>query len=618
MLEELLSKLGASTRITVGVSVSPGVGLEMIEVDRVTGTVNKYANRPLDYNFSTREITAYDQFVDALEELFEELRIPKRSNIVLNLPNVHFGMIKLPLLLPDEAITNAIISEVEQSYIFKRVEPIVSWSEIYSNTETENRTLAYTALQENVYETVVLKCEDVGCTVVKIENSYSALLKALHFSGLAKEQMQDNYTWNLMVIGQNSYSIISMLGKRVMEYYEEPLALKSFVDDEIYNAIISSAKMTLAGLPSNCLYIVSETDLVSAEVLSLKMNVETAVKFLECNKFAQNEILPVNLNVLPNVALQITPEAIGAGISSFSDFPLKINMIKEKTKSNDSADYAEEIEIPTITIGGLEIELNATFVKKLAAVAAGVTIVPLLIIWLMLSMVINPKEQAKLDDINSQITTVNAEIAKFSKPVENTTFDLTTAISNIINQNTTKLDYYSALGLSVPSKLWITYYNLNGAGKIDIKGQASDVKSIYVFYKNLKDLVNNSDVKLYKLEVDSGSIDDIIANESNAPKIYNFEITNMTEAELNPAQQGTTSTSTSTDTAATTTPTATDQTQQSTSKSLFQLGKPLFGSGNSQSSASSGTNPQNSASPPPSGSSPSGGLPKNLEKIEKF
>lgn len=601
MLEEFLSKLGASTRITVGVSVSPGIGLEMIEVDRVTSTVNKYANRPLDYNFSTREITDYDQFGEALEELFEELRIPKRSNIILNLPNVHFGMIKLPLLLTDDAITNAIISEVEQSYIFKRLEPIVSWSEIYSNSEAENRTLAYTAIQDNAYEKIIEQCTNIGCTVVKIENSYSALLKALHFSGLARDQMKENYTWNLMIIGQNSYSIISMLEKKVMEYYEEPLALKSFVDDEIYNAIITSAQMTLAGLPSNCLYIVSETDLVSAEVLSLKMNIDTTVKFLECNKFAQNEIIPVNLNVLPNVALQITPEAIGAGVSSFSDFPLKINMIKEKGKDTDSAGvFEEEIEIPSVNIGGLEIELTPSFVKRLAIIAAGATIVPLTLLWLLLSTVIVPQEQAKLDTLNSQISTVNAEIAKFNKPVT-TTFDLTTAISTIITQNTTKLDYYSALGLSVPSKLWIIYYNLNGNGKIDIKGQASDVKSVYVFYKNLKDLVNNSDVKLYKLEINSSSIDDIVASESNSPKIYDFEITNMSDAELNPT---TTTTATATDTT-----TSTTTAQAPGQQPLFQ-----FGSGNNQPTSTGTTAP----APTSTSTSPAGGLPKNLEKIEKF
>lgn len=596
MLEDLLAKLGASTRITVGVSVSPGIGLEMIEVDRATSTVTKYANRPLDYNFSTREITDYDQFAESLEDLFEELRIPKRSNIVLNLPNVHFGMINLPLLLTEDAVTNAIISEVEQSYIFKRIEPIVSWTAINSNSETENRTLAYTALQDNAYENIIEKCNEVGCTVIRIENSYISLLKTLHLSGLAKDQMKDNFTWNLMIIGQNSYSILSMSEKKIMEYYEEPLALKSFVDDEIYNAIITSAQMTLAGLPANCLFIVSETDLVSAEVLSLRIDAGCGVKFLECNKFAQSEIIPVNLNVLPNLALQITPEAIGAGISTFSDFPLKLNLTKAKIKDSELGVSEEEVEIPTITIGGLEIELTSAFIKKFAGIIAVVTIIPLLILYMMLNLVINPKEQARSDALDAQITFVNTEITKYKKSKGDTTFDLTTAINNIIQQNTKKLDYYSALGISIPSKLWVTYYNLNGDGKINIKGQASDVKSVYAFYKNLKDLVNNSDIKLYKLEIDSGSLDDIVSNSSS--RIYDFEITNMSDADLNPQQAG--------DTQNQPQPQGAPGQPQPPSNAQQPLINPtkLFGGNNA---------------PPASSTPPVGGaLPPNLQKIEKF
>ena len=47
---------------------------------------------------------------------------------------------------------------------------------------------------------------------------------------------------NLMIIMQNSYAILSMVGKRPVDYFEEPLALKSFQDEEIYNAIKSQSK----------------------------------------------------------------------------------------------------------------------------------------------------------------------------------------------------------------------------------------------------------------------------------------------------------------------------------------------------------------------------------------
>lgn len=606
MLEDFLSKLGASTRITVGVSVSPGIGLEMIEIDRTTGTINKYANKSLEYNYSTREITDYNQFGMALDELFEELHIPKKSNIVLSIPNVHFGMINLPVLLTDDAVTNAIVSEVEQSYIFKRQEPVVSWTEIYSNNETENRTLAYTAIQENALNEISERCKEIGCTIVGIENSYFSLLKALHFSSFAKEQMKENVTWNLMIIGQNSYSIISMFEKKVMEYYEEPLALKSFVDDEIYNAITTSAQITLAGLPANHLVIVSETDLVSAEILSMKIPVESSVKFLECNKFAQNELLPVNLNILPKFALQITPEAIGAVIYPFSDFPLKLNLVKEKDK--DLTSFEESLECPKINMGNLEIELTPDFIKRFSLLISGIIILPIIIVALLLNKAIIPKEQTKLDEITAKITKTNEDIAKYNDTERNNTFDLKSTIEEIVLQNKTKLNYYSALGISIPNKLWITYYMLNDSGKVDLKGESNDVKSIYTFYKSLKQLVNNSDIRLYKLEIASESIDDVIINTSNSAKLYSFEITNMNDAELNPPTE---STDKSKNTNAELQPQQQNSTEQ---KPLFQLGKPLFGQKNDPSQANLPNPSSPNLNPPQNGRQ----LPANLEKIEKF
>ncbi len=535
MLEDFLSKLGASTRITVGVSVSSGLGLEMIEIDRMTGTVNKYGFKPIEYNNSTREITDYDQFRLSLEELFEELHIPKKSNIVLSLPNVYFGMISLPVLLTDDAITSAIISEVEQSYIFKRQEPVVSWSEVFSSDNTENRTLAYTAIQKDAFDQIVEVCNELGCTLIGLENSFSSLFRALHFINATKEQMKDNASWNLMIIMQNNYSIISMNGKKIVEYYEEPLALKSFVDDEIYNAIKTSAQLTLAGLPANYLVIISETDLVSAEVLSMKMSFEGSVSFLECNKFIQNELLPVSLNILPKLALQITPEAIGAATYQFCDFPLKLNIVKDQEGSAILTGDSEEC--PRINIGNLEVEITPDFIKKVSLIIGAVFIIPILSLFLVLHNVILPKEQSKLNEFNQKISALNENIAKYKNANQENSFDINKVISNITSQNKTKVSYLSAIGVSVPNKLWVKYFKTQSDGKVDIKGQAKDVKSVYSFYKNVKQLVNNSNIRLYKLELSSGSIDNIIIDDMGSSNSYSFEITNMDEVELNPPVQ---------------------------------------------------------------------------------
>lgn len=622
MLEDFLSKLGASTKITVGVAISPGLGLEMIEIDRLTGTVNKYANRPLEYNSSSREIPDYDLFKSALEELFDELHIPRRTNIVLSLPSVHFGLINLPLLLTDDAVTNAIISEAEQSYIFKRQEPVVSWCEVYANTATENRTLAYSAIQKEAIEQINQACEDIGCTLAVVENSYSSLFRALHYIGATKDEMKDNVSWNLMLIMQNNYSIISMSGKSMVEYYEEPLALKSFVDDEIYNAIKTSAQLTLAGLPANYLYIVSETDLVSAEVLSLKVEVESTVKFLECNKFIQNELLPINLNILPKLATQITPEAIGTAIYPFCDYPLKLNAIKGL---EDELGMTDEAECPKINVGNLEVELTPDFMKKITLIIGGAIIVPTLLLLLMLSKVIIPGEQDKLAGINVKIEALNKDIEKYKDAQQDNSFDLRAAIKRIGDINHAKIAYYSSLGLSVPKEVWLTYYEIKGEGKVDITGEASNVEGIYNFYKNLKQSINNSDIRLYKLEVGSGSIDDVIADGNGASKLYNFQITNKTEDELKPKADTATATQ------------STDSSQTEQKQSFFSFGKKSTDIQASQTIPGGGQPNMQPNMPQPAPGQPmqpgqqsnspfssfsqtpqNGQLPANLKKIESF
>lgn len=615
MIENFLKKLGANTKITVGVSISPGVGLEMIEVDRTTKIVNKYAYRPLEYNYSAREIVNYDQFQDALEQLFEELHIPKKSNIVLNIPNVQFGIINLPLLLVEDAVTNAIISEAEQSYIFKRHEPIVSWMEVNSNSTTESRALAYTAVQQTALDGFKAACQEVGCTLVAVETSYASFLKALYYTEIAKDLMKENVTWNLMSIGQNSYSIFSMVGKKIVEYYEEPLALKSFVDDEIYNAIISSARLTMAGLPANYLFIASETDLVSAEVLAMKLPFEGQVKFLECNKYAQNELIPMNLNILPNVAAKMSPEAIGIGVYTFCDFPLKFNIMGEGEIA--SAEDLENKPFPRVNVGNIEIELTPDFTKRLSLIAGAVILIPLIIIFLVLNSLVGA-EQAKLDALNQKINTTNEEIKKYDKSSGQEAFDLNATIEKISTQNRLELFYYSALRLSVPNKLWITYYMTNSGKKVDIKGKSTTVEGVYQFYKNLKQLVTSADIRLYKLEIVSESLQDVVEDIATSPKSYEFEITNMTSTELNPAAEGAQPAA------------AGAPTEQK--KSLFDMGKSIFGvkdasapgAGSTPGAAPNPSLPPAPAAAPapapaPSPSAPAGEqLPKNLKSIEKF
>lgn len=522
MLNKLLSKLGSSSSATVGVAVSPSIGLEMIEIDKNTKTVSKYACRPLEYNYSTREISDYDEFRTTLAALFDDLKIPRKSNVILTLPNVYFGLINLPLMFGDEAVSNAILSEVEQTYIFKRQEPVIGWTNIIKpNQSTDSTDILYSAIQNSALSEIFASCVEVGCTIVGLENSYLSLLKALDYTNSAEEQMADFVTWNLMVIGQNNYSILSMSGKNVISYYEEPLALKSFSGEEIYNAIISSSTLTLTTNPANWLYIVSETDIVSAEVLSKKITFDGKITYLESNKYVQKPLIESASSVMPNLALKITPEIIGSGIYNFIDYPVKLNLLGEFKPDN------VKVEVyPLVNIGSLTVEISPSFIKKLSLFISIPILLIILLAFIILN-VLNNKQMAEQASLSSELEAKQAEMKKYDA-IKVDTFDEKTEMSLINAYNKEKLIYYSAMGLSIPAKTWITQFKITKMGKVYISGKTSRLEDVYNFYRDLKMSVINSDLKVYTLE----TIENDDSESTKRPKFYSFEITNMEDADI--------------------------------------------------------------------------------------
>lgn len=524
-LNDLLSKLGAGSKEIIYLSVTPGVGLELIQVDPVIKSVKTYSHKPLEYSESMREISNYEQFRTDLEELFTELNINPKCNIVLNMPLVHFGKIELPLLLNDEAINEAVISEIEQSYIFKRCEPVVSWFEGMSNSTSDTRTIFYSALQKQALDKIKEILTELGCTLIGVEVSLISSLRALLFSGLTETQMEDGTAWNLMIVNSTGYSLISLSGKNIIDYYEEPLALKTYELDEIYDVINGSAQIALMNFPTNYLYVVSETDLISAEHLVSKMQIEGKIDFLENNSFRKREILPVSLNILPDQIMKISLESVGIAVSRVCSYPAVLEFSGNKT-----LDASAEEQTFSFHFNDKEIILTESVMKKITYVIGAILITPALIAMLTLPVMLK-KEKAQLADINSQIKTVDEEIQKLTELASATgNFVIKTEIENVVKYNRNKLMAFSALSQSVPADLWITYFAVKDTGKVDIKGVSEDVEDVYIFYKNMKDLLIGSDLRLHNLKMLSESIEDAV--EPNGPVMYEFEITNFAAGEI--------------------------------------------------------------------------------------
>ena len=528
ILNDVLSKMGAGSKEIVYVSVTPGVGVEMIQIDPAIKAVKLYAHKPLEYNDSMREIANYDDFKTALQELFTELNLNPKCNVVLNMPMVYFGKIDLPLLLNDEGVTEAIISEVEQAYIFKRCEPVVSWFEAHSasSTSSETRTIFYSAIQKPVVEKVKSILSELGATLSGLEISLTSTFRALAYSGLTETQMANSTAWNLMVLNPSGYSIVSMSGKNVVDYYEEPIALKTYEMEEVYEVINASAQIALMNFPTNYLYIVSNTDMVSAEHLVSKLQVEGTIDYLENNSFRKNEIIPVSLNILPDEVTKISVEAVGIAVSRIENYPIRLDFSGNNAEMTSSGEESVAFEF-----NGREIVLTESVLMKIALVLGAILIIPVLAAMLLLPN-IQKEEKTKLDAIKKDIKSVETDINKLkSQASTKGNFVVNTEVENVLKANRTKLMAYSAVGDSVPKDLWVTYLSIDPAAKIDIKGVSENVENVYLFYRNMKDSLVNVNLRLHKLEMLSASLDDAVSSEG--PTMYEFQITNKSNAEMN-------------------------------------------------------------------------------------
>lgn len=584
-----LESLGMGGGIDVYITVSPACGVEMTTVDP-HGNVKSYAQAPLDYNEAQREIANYNDFKNAVDELFKARNInPQKANVHLSLPTVWFGLKEgLPLLLDDTAITNVVIGELEQTYVFKRKEPIPYWFDALASTNSDSRSVFYTAIQSDIVEQIRGILSELGATLETVECSLFADLRGLFVTGIAAEQMNDDgNSWTLMIINNSGFQMIGMQGKRILEYYEEPLPIKSYEGEEIYAAIENAAQIALMSSPSSSLIIVSETDLVSAEIMSKRLQFAGTMIAVEDNQFRKEPLMEMSLNIIPEDQLKVSLHTIGA-LSPANILPVMVDFLSAAGKKVSRSDV---LEIP---IG------NGQFIKLTPAKATIITGLILLVVLAPLGGAYGitsrlcTQKQDECNKIDAQITSVDEQLKQYTQTDGKPAFDPINEIEKVLKNNRTKIMAYAALGESVPKNLYLTYFMTGDDGFIDIKGCANSVEDVYVFFKNLKDSLVESKLRLSKLDLKSGSLDTVVNSTvstiDTAP--YVFEITNMDDAQLQSFMDK-----------------LMGKTAVSANGGKDANGNPIPANGTDNSSA--GTTPEQANTPSPINGAPVGGVPQS-------
>ena len=237
--------------------------------------------------------------------------------------------------------------------------------------------------------------------------------------------------------------------------------------------------------------------------------------------------MDMGLNIIPEDQIKVSLHAIGstapAGILSED-----VNFLEA---AGQKATQSDVIEIP---IGnGKVIKLTPIKATIIAALLLIILLAPLSGAYLITSNMYSSAQQ-KSSELDTQITSLDEQLKQYEAKDGKQQFDPMAEIERVLKNNRTKIMAYAALGESIPKNLYLTYFMTGDDGVIDIKGCADSVEDVYVFFKNLKDSLVESKLRLNKLDLKNGSLDSVV--NSNVSTIdtapYVFEITNMSEAQL--------------------------------------------------------------------------------------
>lgn len=514
----------------VGVSVSPELGLEVAQIDFVSRTVLKYGCKPLVYDNARREIADMDLFKDTLQDLFAELDIPKGSEVAITLPAITFRVVDYPASLDSTQITNAIEEDLVNHPIFQNNEPCISATKLPNSTIQFNK-IAYTASQKTMLIEIAMQIKELGYRLTNIDTSVNATLNSLIYN--ERVNVAPDASWVLVLVENNCCRIIPMQGRNYVDCFEERISIGEVLGDaENYATVVNAVNPIIKNLPSMCLYVVSKTNVISAEVLASKLIYNAQIVHQEANNFAKAPFLEIGPLVDETIANSISLDVIGAAINE----PFKQYSNAHINLFNSSLGDVYILEQPPVVkIGEREFVLSMENMVKLAILFALIILVPVVGITLYVNKTTTDKK-AELSALNTKISDIDKFLAD-NKNVSSELFDEGDEIRMGLIHNKNIYTYYTIVGTEIPKKLWLTGLKL---GKnTTIEGQADNLESVYSFFRNIKDYNPDSQIKLQKLALasnsniaaltESGNFDtDSIITSMNAD-FYEFRISDAPE-----------------------------------------------------------------------------------------
>lgn len=475
-------------KTVVGVSVTPNIGIEVALVDYDRRILLGYVAKPFVFDPTLQRNFDLDIFKETLYDALVEIGAPVGSEVVLNLPASVFAVRDWPASIDKTQLSGNVEDDIFDSPAFKdnADDPAYSYC-ILPNSTIQFNKVVFTAVPKSLILEIALQIKDLKYKLVAIDTSVNSALNALIYAG--RVDASPNVSWVMVMVDNNVCRVILMQGRTYVNCVEENISIGDVLGEaENYSTVINAIDPILRNTPSSLLYVVSNTDVISAEVMASKITYKAQIVHQEVNSYNKTPLIDIAFDMDPAVGAKASLGVIGAAIKK----NFGANSAAPLNLFNKLLGDVYLSQTPPVFLG---IPLSVENMLKYGIVIA----LLILIFTFSSSYYLNKQNEAKKARI-AELTTDIEKINKFLKDHEDISSQQFSEFDEIrmgLADNKNVFSYYTIVGTEIPKKLWLTALKLGD--QVTIEGQADNLESVYGFFRNIKDYNPSSPVKLQKL-----------------------------------------------------------------------------------------------------------------------
>lgn len=236
--------------------------MELVQLNPRNGETSHRASIGFQANAITRTIDDVEAFEGQVRTLYLEAEASFNLPLHIVVPSLFTRSVQLPNDIDPEEIEPFLLSEVERSFLFKKVEPAIVW-----HLCPDSNRIILSAYPREEIEKLVRVCQSLKLPLAAIELNYTSLLKSVVQLNILDEELEEHTPWGLLVVNDNLFFIAKLRSQHLVDILEVPLSTSSGDEHQWMNDIQQDFQTFMANTAVRDMLLVNNLAALNGERL---------------------------------------------------------------------------------------------------------------------------------------------------------------------------------------------------------------------------------------------------------------------------------------------------------------------------------------------------------------